>query len=77
MSAAPETAGEARERKARGIRIVLLYLPVHVLVAALTWRDIGRRPADQMRGGKRAWRLASAVNTLGAVGYWLVGRGDT
>ncbi len=44
---------------------------------ALTWRDIDRRPADQLRGSKRLWRMASAVNTLGAVAYWLVARRPT
>ncbi len=59
------------------VKVVLLCLPVHILVAAVTWRDIGRRSPHQMRGSKRLWRLLSAVNTLGAVGYWLVGRRAT
>jgi hypothetical protein len=46
----------------------------HATVATLTWRDIKRRPAGQVRGGKTLWRILSAVNTLGSVGYWLIGR---
>jgi len=63
-----------RERKPGTVKVLLLYLPVHILVAALTWRDIGHRPADRVRGSKRLWRLVSALNTLGAVAYWLAGR---
>lgn len=60
--------------RTRGLRTVLRYLPFHVAVAAFTWRDIDRRPADRIRGDKRFWRLASAMNTLGSAAYWLVGR---
>lgn len=47
---------------------------VHTLVATLTWRDLRNRPADQVRGSKTLWRAASALNTLGSVAYWVVGR---
>jgi hypothetical protein len=33
-----------------------------------------QQPAQQIRGSKAFWRIASAVNTLGSVGYWLIGR---
>jgi hypothetical protein len=36
--------------------------------------DISRRPADQIRGPKRLWRAAAAVNTLGPVSYFVFGR---
>lgn len=55
-------------------RTLLLYLPFHVAAVAVTWRDISRRPPQQIRGSKSLWRFASAVNTLGAVAYWLGGR---
>jgi hypothetical protein len=60
------------ERKSS--RVVTLVLVGHVLAAAWTWRDIGQRPAPQVRGSKAFWRTASAVNTLGSAGYWLIGR---
>jgi hypothetical protein len=47
---------------------------VHVVVVALTWRDISRRPAEQVRGNKKFWRVLSALNTANAAVYWLVGR---
>ena len=53
---------------------LLLVVTGHILVTAWTWRDIRRRPAQQIRGSKGLWRFLSAVNTLGSVGYWLIGR---
>jgi hypothetical protein len=60
------------ERKSS--RTLMLILAGHTLVAACTWRDIRRQPAQQVRGSKTFWRIASAVNTLGSAGYWLIGR---
>lgn len=47
---------------------------VHLTAVGLTWRDLGRRPASQIRGKKVVWRVVSALNTLGSVGYWVFGR---
>jgi len=55
-------------------RVLALVLAGHALVAAWTWHDIRRQPAQQIRGSKAFWRIASAVNTLGSLGYWLIGR---
>jgi Phospholipase_D-nuclease N-terminal len=41
-------------------------------IAALV--DIDRRPADQIRGPKIAWRLAMVVNFIGPVSYFAFGR---
>jgi hypothetical protein len=41
-------------------------------IAALI--DIQRRPASQIRGPKALWRAAMAVNLLGPVSYFAVGR---
>lgn len=59
------------ERKRNPILLVLLG---HVLVTSWTWRDIQSRPAERIRGSKRLWRMLSGVNTLGSLGYWLIGR---
>lgn len=59
------------ERKQSALALVLTG---HVLAAALTWRDIRHRPDQRIRGPKGLWRFLSAVNTLGSIGYWLVGR---
>ena len=47
---------------------------VHVTVMALTWRDLRSRSAGQVRGPKKLWRVASALNTTGSAAYWLFGR---
>lgn len=47
---------------------------VHLTVMALTWRDLRHRPAGQVRGNKKFWRAASALNTSGSAAYWLFGR---
>jgi hypothetical protein len=60
------------ERKSS--RVVVLILAGHALAAAWTWRDIRQQPAQQVRGSKTFWRISSVVNTLGSVGYWLIGR---
>ena len=55
-------------------KAVVLVVTGHALAAAFTWRDIRQQPAQQVRGSKAFWRIASAVNTLGSAGYWLIGR---
>ena len=49
-------------------------LVVHVILLALTWQDLSRRPDAAVRGRKRMWRFVSGVNTTGSVAYWLFGR---
>jgi hypothetical protein len=43
-------------------------------LAALTWRDLRDRPAEEIRGSKRFWRIISTINPGNSVAYWLVGR---
>ncbi len=47
---------------------------VHITVVALTWRDIAGRPDGQIRGNKKFWRVFSALNTVHAGLYWVIGR---
>jgi len=47
---------------------------VHLTVMTLTWRDLRHRPAGQVRGNKKFWRAASALNTSGSAAYWMFGR---
>jgi hypothetical protein len=42
------------------------------LVAAQ--RDISRRPAEQIRGSKKFWRLVTLVNFIGPSSYFAFGR---
>jgi hypothetical protein len=54
--------------------VLAAMIVVHVVVVALTWRDIRNRPVEQVRGNKKVWRVVSALNTANAAVYWVVGR---
>ncbi len=54
--------------------VLAIVAVVHVTVMTLTWRDLRSRPATQVRGNKRLWRAASALNTTGSAAYWVFGR---
>ncbi len=48
--------------------IVAATVQLSLLVAALV--DLRRRPAEQVRGDKRLWALASFVNVVGPLSYF-------
>ena len=54
--------------------VVAAIAAVHLTAVTLTWRDLRSRPAGQVRGPKKVWQAASALNTTGSVAYWLFGR---
>jgi hypothetical protein len=54
--------------------VLAAILAAHVVIASFTWRDLRSRSADEVRGSKRVWRAASALNTLGSMAYVLIGR---
>jgi hypothetical protein len=61
--------------RSRPKRIALVALVLaEVGLAALTWRDLRHRPADEIRGSKRFWRVISTINPGNSAAYWLVGR---
>jgi hypothetical protein len=61
--------------RSRPKRIALVSLVLaEVGLAVLTWRDLRHRPADEIRGSKRLWRIISTINPGNSVAYWLVGR---
>ena len=62
------------ERRKPNKFVLAAFGVVHVVVVILTWKDISARPADQIRGNKKFWRVFSALNTGNAVIYWVVGR---
>lgn len=47
---------------------------VQVGLAASAWTDLARRPATQVRGPKRWWAAAIAVNFVGPLAYFRWGR---
>ena len=60
--------------KRKDVRPIIPILAVHAAITALTWRDLRRRPADEIRGSKKLWRVVSAMNTGGSLAYLTVGR---
>jgi len=63
----------AAQRKPNKLVLTIIAV-VHLTAVTLTWRDLRSRPAAQVRGPKRIWQLASALNTSGSAAYWLFGR---
>lgn len=45
-----------------------------VTLTAAAYRDLLRRPAEQVNGTKIAWGLALLVNWVGPIAYFLDGR---
>ena len=63
----------AAQRKPNKLVLAVIAV-VHLTAVTLTWRDLRSRPAAQVRGPKRIWQAASALNTSGSAAYWLFGR---
>lgn len=49
---------------------------VEVVATAAMLIDLARRPASQVRGPKALWRALSAVQPVGPLAYFTVGRVD-
>jgi len=64
--------GSMNSRPTRTALVALVL--AEVALAVLTWRDLRHRPADQIRGSKRLWRVISTINPGNSVAYWLIGR---
>lgn len=47
---------------------------LQLFLLGLAHRDISRRPAEQIRGGKGVWRIATLVNFIGPLAYFAFGR---
>jgi hypothetical protein len=58
--------------RARVGTVVVGAIQLTLLLAAQ--RDISRRPAEQIRGSKTMWRLATLVNFIGPGSYFAFGR---
>src|SRR5258708_14339034 len=58
----------------KDVRRVIPVLVAHAAITALPWRDLRRPPEDPVRGSKRLWRVASAMNTVGSAAYRALGR---
>lgn len=56
---------------------ILVAASVQISLAATAWIDLARRPAAQVRGPKPLWAVAIAVNFVGPISYFAVGRRRT
>ena len=45
-----------------------------VALAGAAWWDLAHRPASQVRGPKAAWAAGIAVNWVGPIAYFTLGR---
>ena len=53
---------------------MLIAASVHLALAATAWTDLARRPAALIRGPKALWAVLIAVNFIGPLSYFVVGR---
>ena len=55
-------------------RILVAAGLVEAVLTTVASRDLASRPADRVRGPKRLWALAFAVQPFGPIAFLLVGR---
>jgi hypothetical protein len=55
-------------------RAVWALLAVELVLIAAAERDIQHRPADEIRGPKRLWRVVATQNLIGPAAYVSLGR---
>ena len=53
---------------------VVVVAAAQLALTAAAYRDLVKRPADQVNGPKAAWALAIAVNWVGPLTYFAKGR---
>jgi hypothetical protein len=53
---------------------MLIAASVQLALAATAWTDLARRPAALVRGPKALWAVLIAVNFIGPLSYFVVGR---
>lgn len=56
---------------------IVVMSAAQVALAGAAFRDLVRRPADEIDGPKLAWGLALLVNWVGPIAYFLKGRRTT
>ena len=54
--------------------VILTLASVQVLLAAMAWTDLARRPAESVDGSKARWALVIAINFFGPLVYFRWGR---
>ena len=54
--------------------VVLVVGTVQFALAVTAWRDLAKRPAEQVNGPKGMWAAIIAVNWIGPIAYFVRGR---
>jgi hypothetical protein len=57
--------------------LIAALVVVDLVAAIFAWRDLNRRSEDEVRGGKRLWRLVIVANPGNSFVYWVAGRKRT
>ncbi|MEV1128423.1 PLD nuclease N-terminal domain-containing protein [Agromyces sp. NPDC049794] len=53
---------------------LLVAASVQIALAAAAWTDLARRPSELVRGPKLVWAAIIAVNFVGPIAYFVLGR---
>jgi hypothetical protein len=53
---------------------VIIGAIVQITLLVVAQRDLGKRPAEQIRGPKVLWRAATMVNFAGPIAYFVWGK---
>ncbi len=61
-------------RSKRGRAVLGVVVLAQTVSSVLAWRDLARRPDDQVRGNKNLWRFVVTINPGNSIAYWLFGR---
>jgi hypothetical protein len=69
-----DAAGKGAELSDRQRTLLLMAAAAELSLKIAALIDIKRRPADRIRGPKALWRAAMAVNLLGPLSYFAIGR---
>ena len=64
-----------RWKPSRPVIVVLVVL--HIIVTAITLKDLSQRSDAQIRGPRWFWRAFTPLQMGNSVVYWLVGRKST
>jgi hypothetical protein len=54
--------------------VVITVVAVEAVAAAFAFRDLARRPEEQVRGPKLLWRVLIGLNPGNSLAYWAFGR---
>lgn len=54
--------------------VTLVMGSIQLSLAATAWTDLAKRPPEQVNGPKLAWTAIIAINFVGPILYFVIGR---